>query len=205
MSLSDVRRAHEMMDLVMAKVLAEGTDPDGNKVTLPCCRGCSACCYEPVYADRSEAELAVAALSQLSRNVRKDVRERVKAVLETVKASGLLKEEQPSAFEYRKLRVPCPFLDLTNGECRIYKNRPIGCRSHIALKPRDWCEDDEKRKKQQFMVNPEFTWPATQEIAVANRELVMDHFILLLAEVMEIEEVWSEARMKIMVEDDDER
>lgn len=202
MNLDAVRKGHRLLDVVLEKAIAEGTDPAGKKLDIPCCRGCFACCYEPVYADKSEAALVLETIKSLPQEKQDEIKARVKSALDTLKASGILSEDMPSVFAYRKLRVPCPFLDLSNGDCLVYEDRPVGCRSHIALFPKEFCEDDEKRKVQKFMHNPHFLRPAMNEISAGNHALIMDNLILLLAELLGIEKVKSASRVAMILSKD---
>lgn len=57
-----IRETHAMVDRAVAAIIEHGTTPDGRKVRATCAKGCPACCYEPVYAERSEARLLAAAV-----------------------------------------------------------------------------------------------------------------------------------------------
>ena len=129
----------------------------GRPVT--CCAGCSACCYEPVYCDSWEMEHALAGLSGDQLDY---VKARLAQWVRLVEPSGLLKQELPSAFAWRALKVPCPFLRETL--CMIYDRRPCSCRMHMATGPRINYEDDKLREQQTFVTSPE----ATENIALVS-------------------------------------
>lgn len=186
-----------MVDRAIAAIFEHGTTPDGRKVRPTCAKGCSACCYEPVYAERSEAQLLASAVLRLPADVRARVLVRAKAWATRFRASPLLKEERPAVMAYRALRLPCPLLE--GGECLVYDDRPFGCRAHVAFGPREGCEDDAKRPDQVFMENNDFMAGAITALAAGlardgRAELLMDHLGALLAEAMLGERVESEAR-----------
>ena len=203
MNLDSVRRGHLKLDEAIKKVLASEEKKYGKPLKLPCRRGCSACCYEPVYADKTEAAVALEAMAKMPVEKQDEIKARVKDALENFKASGMVAVEMPFVIDYLKLRIACPFLDLKNGDCTIYENRPLGCRAHIALRPKDFCEDFEKRLKQKYMTVPELTCVGVVEIAEGNRQLIMDHYILLLAELLGIEWVKSASRQVVHLTEDD--
>ena len=45
------------------------------------------------------------------------------------------------ARRYLALRIPCPFLDLEEGACGIYLDRPASCRQHLVASPAELCRD----------------------------------------------------------------
>jgi Fe-S-cluster containining protein len=203
MNLDAVRRGHLKLDEAISKVIASEEKKLGKPLKLPCRRGCSACCYEPVYADKTEAALALEAMSKMPVEQQDEIKARVKDALEKFKASGMVDVDMPPVIDYLKLRIPCPFLDLKSGDCTIYESRPLGCRAHVALKPKDFCEDYEKRLTQKYMYVPELTGIGVIEIAEAHRQLIMDHYILLLAELLGIEWVKSASRQVVHLTEDD--
>lgn len=203
MNLDAVRRGHLKLDAVIKTVLASEEKKHGKPLNLPCRRGCSACCYEPVYADKTEAAVALEEVAKMPVEKQDEIKARVKEALEKFKASGMVDVDMPHVVDYLKLRIACPLLDLKTGDCTIYKDRPLGCRAHIALRPKDFCEDFEKRLKQKYMTIPELTCVGVVEIAEGNRQLIMDHYILLLAELLGIEWVKSASRQVVHLTEDD--
>ena len=186
-----------MVDRAVAAIFEHGTTPDGKKVRPTCAKGCPSCCYEPVYAERSEAFLLAVRVLGLPPEVQARVVARARAWAERLRASTLLKEEQPNVMDYRRLRLPCPLLE--GGECLVYDDRPFGCRAHVALGPREACEDDAKRPDQMFMANNDFMAGAITSLAAAlakdgKAELLMEHLGAMLAEIMAGEHVESGAR-----------
>jgi len=195
--LESVRKAHRTVDRYLVLAQEQGA----RKGIVPSCRrGCFACCYEPVYAERREAALALEAAEALPEEERAEIRERIRTWMDAIKASAILQAETPHVADYRKLRLPCPFLK--DGECRIYADRPMGCRTHFAVGPREACEDDGRRLGQQFMYVPDILTGPMFEILDGPGSLVMDHFGLFLGEILLGEKVESASRSMLVVRGD---
>lgn len=198
MSHDAVRTTHAEVDRVIEVLLTEGVNPDGSKgVTLSCGKGCSACCYEPVFAEAREVALIAARLLAFDAEVRARVLARTRTWLATFRTSPLLKEENPHVLPYRQLKLACPLLE--DGECLVYDDRPSECRLHMAIGPRELCEDDAKRLDQMFASNHDLTMGTIMKLATLvqkdrRAELLMEHLGLLLAEALLGERVESEKR-----------
>jgi Fe-S-cluster containining protein len=140
---------------------------------------CSACCYEPVYADWLEVDHI---LGRATPQLRKQVKQRTVEWLAKVEPSGLLDEQQPNVIKWRELKAACPFLEAD--ECTVYKDRPSACRQHCAVGPVERCVDDSLRGTQLFMMSPE----VDQKLAVAMMEtgkfLRQDNLGVLLADIL---------------------
>jgi Fe-S-cluster containining protein len=139
----EVLELFSVTNLLMAE-LGRVTANQGRPIT---CRGlgCSACCYEPVYADFLEVDHA---LGRVDDKLRKRIRARTELWVKVVEPSGMLDEKMPNVFRWRALKAACPFLE--NNQCSIYNDRPIACRQHAAIGPPENCYDDEKRRVQLY-------------------------------------------------------
>ena len=156
-----------------------------NNITPPCCAGCSACCSEPVYCDKREAELIVALIDKMPQEQRDRVEDMLADWVKRILPSRLLEQVQPSAFSYRKLRLPCPLLDTATGLCTVYEHRPLGCRSHVALKPRINCENDELRRTQKYIAGAVLGMPEAIGILLEDGGVLeMGHLSEFLAEAI---------------------
>lgn len=195
--LERIREGHAQTDADLALLFS---NPSNRSIQITCTKGCAACCSEPVYAERREAELAVQALSRMSPERQLEVKERVRTWFERVKAAPeILKEEQPHVLAYRKLGLPCPFL--RDRECSIYADRPWGCRLHYAVGPRENCEDDGKRLSQTYAYVPNIVAQKStlKLIEKDGGAMEMEHFGLLLAEILFGERVESAGRTMFKV------
>ncbi len=85
-----------------------------------CKRGCSFCCYQPV---RLTAPEAITIAEILRANLPAEWLVRLQAVLDQ-RTRGLAGF---GVADYRKARIPCPFLDGA-GACGIHPVRPLACR-----------------------------------------------------------------------------
>jgi Fe-S-cluster containining protein len=204
-SIDAARASHQLVDEAIAHLFEHGTGPDGQKVTPTCGKNCPACCYEPVYAERTEAALIAARLLTMDPDVRQRVLQRTREWATAFEPSALRMQEKPDVLEYRRLRLACPLLE--SGECLVYEDRPNGCRAHIALGSRDRCEDQSKRRDQMFMVNNDFMAGAIMKLAAGvavndQAELLMEHLGLLLAEALLGTKIESEARTLLRLQFD---
>lgn len=196
--LERMREAHAQTDRDLEVVFKS---PSTEKLTVTCSKGCSACCSEPVYAEKREAELAAQVIEKMPHAAREEAKAKIRQWLERVKtAPEILAKEMPGVLEYRKLRLPCPLLK--GGLCSIYQDRPWGCRLHNAVGPRENCEDDARRLSQMYAYVPDIlAQPSSISILGPNGgTLEMDHFGLLLAEVLLGERVESAGRALCKVE-----
>lgn len=182
------REGHEFYSGLVTRLFEK------EKVAVSCGRGCSACCYEPVYAEKTEAEIAAHALRQMPHAQQKEIKRRLREAVEKFTASEVFKARMPRAIEYRKLALACPFLDLKTRDCTIYNSRPFGCRAHFAVSPRINCEDTEKHG-QIMLVKPGPEIDSIMgQIMFDSGHGEMDHYILLLAEELFGERIESGSR-----------
>jgi hypothetical protein len=79
-----------------------------------CRRGCSHCCYTMVLLTQDEADV---------------IGKRIGRKVKQVKPPGRGRADK-DAFDFG-YHNPCPFLD--DGECSIYENRPLPCRTQINV------------------------------------------------------------------------
>lgn len=196
--LAGIQDAHQEVDR-RVEIAIENARWNGKPVQISCRRGCSACCSEPVYAERAEAELIVEKIRGMPPSEQERIGGLVQEWVHRVRASGLLDRNEPHVLDYRRLRLACPLL--LNGECLVYRDRPLGCRSHMALLDRRLCEDDSRRMDQRFAFIPGLMHDIFAQIVENQpRTLVMDHFGLLLHEVLHQEKVKSESRKVVLVQ-----
>ncbi len=206
--LDVVRDVHGTVDEAIRHLFTYGTGPDGEKAVATCRKGCPSCCYEPVYAERTEATLIAQRLLTLDPEVRARVLARVRDWLERFRSSPLRAEESPDVIPYRLMRLPCPLLE--GGECLVYEDRPVACRTHIALGPVERCEDTAQRPDQVWLANNDYLASSMMKMAGGLQEdgvahLLMEHLGLLLAEALVGERVESEARRMLEIKFEDDR
>lgn len=142
-------KAHEVIDGVVDQALRI-TRKRGHKV--PCADGCAACCYEPVYVERREAQALVDALAGQREELTRRTQEWWNAFFQggfNSKVRPRKGEGYAALLAYRSARLACPVL--RSNLCSAYATRPVSCRSHLALGSRRGCEDNELRTKQQFV------------------------------------------------------
>jgi len=133
-----LQQAHAEVDRIWHKALRD----NGTKAS--CCKGCSACCWEPVLTSTEEARLA---LKKLPEDKLDWVKTKAKTWLQVFQASGLMDNPEPHVMEYKRHALPCPLLD-HRGQCLVYDHRPLPCRVHTAIGPAELCATD--RMKQTY-------------------------------------------------------
>lgn len=127
-----LKEAHKEVDRLWKQAMAK----TGTKAS--CCKGCFACCYEPVLISMEEAKLL---RKKIPADQLQAVKDRTTAWYEKFSASPLIRHLQPHVMDYKALRLACPLLD-TKGNCIVYEDRPLACRTHTAIGPRELCETD---------------------------------------------------------------
>ena len=133
-------------DIAVRRITAQEAFHSGK--VPPCRKGCSACCYEAVTADRREVIMIVDAVEKLPPEVQEDIRKRAddvgpKAKEWNEKNPGW-EDRKKGGLEYLRKQLPCPLLDLETGLCRVYAERPFSCRVHVALSPSRNCLPDSR-------------------------------------------------------------
>lgn len=100
----------------------------------PCRRGCDQCCRQlarPPILTSCEWERIDAAVVALPSPIRAEVEQKIKTLLAQIASDTV------------GSRVVCPFLDDSQGACRIYEARPIACRTYGFFVSRggdDYCQ-----------------------------------------------------------------
>jgi Fe-S-cluster containining protein len=90
-----------------------------------CRDGCSWCCYHPIGVSPVEALFIAFLLNEHLPTAQRE------PLIEQMRRRRDQVAEIPSSVIYRRLQLPCVFLDA--GRCRIYQFRPIVCRGYNAL------------------------------------------------------------------------
>jgi len=147
---------------------------------VSCKRGCDFCCYEPIYAERGEAELIADCVLKMPQADRDHAVASLRRWIDTAKSNGALLE-QPLAVKWRGLNLPCPLL--RNHECMVYLDRPDGCRTFLVTEGREACADVRLRDQQRFIAYSNFKKDAFWKI-VGDRNIVVDHLGFLLSEFL---------------------
>ncbi len=181
MTPSEARALHTETDARIKILTTKGRGPDGKKLRITCKEGCPSCCYEPVFAERAEATVALQAAEALGPRVFLGIMARINEAAKKL-LDAFIHEPKASVpvVMYRSLRVPCPMLDMIDGRCMIYESRPFGCRAHLAVGPVRRCEVNALRHTQLYAQSPQLslvrflskTGPGLHEV---------DHFIFHLA------------------------
>ena len=130
----------KMADMIVEKVIRHRQKTASQTV---CKKGCSHCCHYMIPLSSAEAFRLNEEIQALPRDrKRKAIRSMLIAARKVLKyqvpklaAVGHSEELQTPNLRvisdwFNSLQLPCPFL--TANACRIYTNRPIACREHLA-------------------------------------------------------------------------
>ncbi|MGN4544273.1 SEC-C metal-binding domain-containing protein [Bacillus cereus group sp. MYBK95-2] len=100
----------------------------------PCQKGCTACCFQDVALQKIEVQ-------RISRYMDKQIKKNIKHNLKEKK----VREEIPSSLwrDRKNSMEPCPFINITKGECSIYSVRPFKCKSHFVASSPSLCNEIE--------------------------------------------------------------
>ena len=161
--MNPITELHQKVDAVNA-ALAKASADKGKPITCKG-KGCSACCYEPVYCSSDEARYLVEGLTE---EQKAEVARKTEVNLLGVGASGLFKKDMPPVMEWLAMKLPCPLLE--HGACIAYERRPTGCRTHMAIGPPEWC-GNEHRLEQRY--------PKAKEVSMAIGQAILDSHMKL--------------------------
>lgn len=150
--MSTVGHLHRVLDARLAETCEEVAR---DKMFVSCRSGCSACCSEPLYVERREAQFLVDTIPVENRDT---LARRVQQWWDAFFAAGLHSNkpddrdgDYTALLKFRAARLACPLLR-DDQLCASYDARPISCRTHIALKSRRLCDDDAQRPFQKFLL-----------------------------------------------------
>lgn len=188
-------KLHTTATEIFGKAIAKESAKTG--VPSPCGDKCPACCREPVYASRLEAERIVALMDEARKEV---IREKLTFWLAGFYGTGQHKVERPSVYEYIPSVPPCPLLD-KDGRCSVYEHRPLECRAHFAMKHRSYCEDLAKRREQKHaLFGDDLMMILCVEHMHIENGILMDHLCVHLAEILLGAQPETEARVNYIAE-----
>jgi Fe-S-cluster containining protein len=184
-ALSVVKDVHAAVDRSLARSIVH------QGLTVTCSAGCSHCCSEAAYVERSEAEACVATIPAAELP---GVIERLKAWVANYKASRIPKLGEPHVLEYLAAGLACPLLK--GGLCLVYKDRPYACRGHCALGSPSLCSSPETRLEQRYTYSPELSDLVFMDFMKQLGRIHFDHLGCLLSEILLGERLQSAARVE---------
>ncbi|HDR7612623.1 TPA: SEC-C domain-containing protein [Bacillus mycoides] len=132
--LKPLNSIDEELGLELLEKLYSAYDPAIEQLqkNAPCKKGCIACCFQEVNLQKIEAQ-------RININMNKEIKKVIKYNLKETKA----RRKVPSSLwtDRQSSLEPCPFLDITNGECSIYNIRPFSCRSYFVISNPHMCNE----------------------------------------------------------------
>lgn|SRR5262249_8237684 len=130
-------RADQKLVQIVDAALAEAARKSGE--WLVCRKGCTQCCYGPFPVSQLDVARLQQGLSDLeASDPQRAARVRERAVQAKTRLlpgfpgnreTGILAEEEETAFAEYANDEPCPALDPETGECDLYAARPMTCRT----------------------------------------------------------------------------
>jgi len=134
MSAETVRRRYREFDVALGRLL-DGARMEGH--TIPCQRGCSACCYELPIAFDFEMSALVARIRAMPEAVRERLLARVRGWVLSMHSAGIElyggEVDAETNRLYHEFSIACPLLDRERQECTVYEDRPLACRAHHVI------------------------------------------------------------------------
>jgi Fe-S-cluster containining protein len=160
--LQDLLPIFQGMANVEVDVAVQTVEQQG--LTISCCKGCGACCRQPVPITETEARALVQLVDRIPEPRRSHVRARFVDAHQRLEAAGMLNRIRrwdevsgPNAtefaVEYFHLGIPCPFLE--EESCSIHLDRPLACREFLVTSPAEHCAHPEKEKVQRVPLRGE--------------------------------------------------
>jgi Fe-S-cluster containining protein len=127
-------------------------------LTISCCKGCGACCRQPVPITETEARALVQLVDRMPEPRRSQVRARFADARQRLAAAGMLDRIRRTdeitgltapdlAVDYFHLGIACPFLE--DESCSIHPDRPLACREFLVTSPAEYCARPEVEDKVQ--------------------------------------------------------
>ncbi len=128
-----IRDAYRVFDQRAAEV-AELSREQGSPV--PCKRGCSACCSEPLLVSQFCMPPIIEAIRALPADAQELIRLRTAEWVRVIRQKGMhpdqTDDELDFALWHQAPKPVCPLLDVGTGDCMVYDARPMGCRAHVS-------------------------------------------------------------------------
>lgn len=132
--IDETKRYHRAIDVPVANLVKKAR-AQGH--TIPCKRGCDACCYEPTHVTHVELAPLIERLRHMPTAELDEIERRIEAWFFAMTNAGMDPQLIPEAPEemrrYHRLHLACPLLDLEKHECRVYAERPLACRCYWLI------------------------------------------------------------------------
>ncbi|WP_227937980.1 YkgJ family cysteine cluster protein [Alkalihalobacillus deserti] len=122
-------------------------------ISSSCKSGCTHCCFFPVIMTRLEAKLMILYINQLPEERKQKVIEQVSSYVENYSSEINdikqinFKEDDSFKLKYKKLGIPCVFLDQQTKRCTVYEIRPIPCRTYVNYVDVSVCSNEHLPKE----------------------------------------------------------
>ncbi|WP_133466858.1 YkgJ family cysteine cluster protein [Sunxiuqinia elliptica] len=181
----------------LLKPLYYKVDRDMETISNVCEKGCFYCCYQPIELLKIEKVILADFIKTKLENETKDiVKENVIKWLDyfdenTSNDEPLSDQEAFYDFRYRAENIPFPCPLLINGECSVYKARPLTCRVHFVNDSKKLCEKDKLRDGAPTSFN--YRMRVVEELKT-NMELEITPLAYALAEILNINRTMKKIR-----------
>ncbi len=151
-SLEELLPVFRMVTDAVVKISVASVQQHGRKIS--CCKGCGACCRQPVPVSLPEARRLSALVEAMPEPRRSEVRAAFAEIERRVEAAGLMgafldpdsmgrEEFERAPMEYFRMGMACPFL--VEESCGIYGERPLVCREYLVTSPAVFCSAPDER------------------------------------------------------------
>ncbi len=117
------QKMYDAVDSLIDSLLAHA---GRQNIQVDCKKGCSYCCYQPVYAISHEIDYLYNHF--FLKNFSKETRSRILKKAETTDNT----RKSLDKTDLLNHKAPCPFLD-AHGGCMVYPVRPMACRIYLSM------------------------------------------------------------------------
>jgi Fe-S-cluster containining protein len=150
--LEELLPVFRMVTDAVVKISVKAAEQQGKPIS--CCKGCGACCRQPVPVSLPEARRIAALVEEMPEPRRSEVRAKFAEIERRVDEAGLMsafldpeslppEQLEPAPMAYFRLGMACPFL--VDESCGIYEERPLVCREYMVTSPAAYCSAPDER------------------------------------------------------------
>lgn len=130
-----IQDAYAAFDEHVAGSIELARTQNGSRV--PCKRGCSACCSEPLIVTQYCMPPILEAIRAMPAEQQEGIRIRMLDWGLVLQHKGIHLDQTDPGLDFEAWhqapKPVCPLLDQQTGDCMVYEARPLGCRGHVAV------------------------------------------------------------------------
>ncbi len=129
--IEETKRVYEKFDVALEDMVRKARKKGW---TIPCKRGCDACCSDVAIVSNLEVKVIVDAIQKMPPERQKEIRQRTIEWVKKCEASGIDSgTSEPDIRAFHRANLVCPLLDTNEHVCTVYEVRPFACRGHLLV------------------------------------------------------------------------